>query len=467
MEKILFSLGTVDVTFGAVALLGIFAITCLLISVLVVLIRVNSAKTDQAAEAEKHALRTNFEQQMLDKDARIAERDSRILDLDQKLYHERETRTALQAEAAALKAQMDEKTKQSEENLARFLTAREQMTDEFKLIANTVLKSHGETFSKQNREQVDTLLKPLSDRIQDFHKGLTEDRAAMSQSIKFLLESNQQITTEATNLTRALKGNSQTQGAWGEMILSTILEQSGLREGEQFFTQQSHTGDDNSRLRTDVEILMPNNDRLVVDSKVSLTAFEVFTNTDDDQERAIALQAHIVSLRGHIKTLGAKNYQAHAKSSVDYVLMFVPIEAAFATAIENDRNLVEYAIQNGVMLTTPTNLMTVLRTVRNLWDVEKRQQNAEEIAERAGKLYEKVVGFLGQMDKIEQHIDRAKGSFDTAKNQLSGGAGNVVRQVEMLKKLGAKTSKSLPQGWDQEGETPLQIEPSTDSDKLL
>jgi DNA recombination protein RmuC len=331
--------------------------------------------------------------------------------------------------------------------MKRFTEARQQMTDEFKAIAGDVLKSHGETFSKQNREQVDTLLKPLQDKITEFHKNLVEDRSAMGERIRALAESNLQITTEAQNLTRALKGNSQTQGAWGEMILSTILEQSGLREGEQYFTQQSHSGEDGQRVRTDVEILMPNGDKLVIDSKVSLTAFEAFVNSEE-LDRDQHLRAHITSVRGHITTLGDKSYHRAAKSSLDYVMMFVPIESALATAIQHDTKLVEFGMGKGVMLTTPTTLMTVLRTVRNVWDIEKRHQNAEEIAERAGALYEKVAGFLGTMDKVGSSIERASQDFAKAKDQLSTGRGNVVRQVEMLRELGAKSGKSLPAGWD-------------------
>jgi DNA recombination protein RmuC len=349
---------------------------------------------------------------------------------------------------------MAEQTRQHEENLKRFEGARAQMTDEFKAIAGDVLKSHGETFSRQNREQVDILLKPLQEKIVEFHTGLIRDRSEMSERIRALAESNAQITTEAHNLTRALKGNSQTQGAWGEMILSTILERSGLREGEQFLTQQTHSGDDRSRLRTDVEIMMPNEDRIVIDSKVSLTAFEAYVNCADDEERQRHLGAHLTSMRGHIKTLGEKNYQRHAKSSLDYVMMFVPIEAALSAAVTADPRLFEYGMSRGVMLTTPTTLMTVLRTIRNVWDIEKRHQNAEEIAERAGSLYEKVVGFLGNMDKLGTSLDRAQQSFVAAKNQLSDGPGNVLRQVDMLRELGAKTTKTLPKGWDGSGETP-------------
>jgi DNA recombination protein RmuC len=342
---------------------------------------------------------------------------------------------------------MMEQTKQSEANLARFFEARQQMTDEFKAIAGDVLKNQSETFTKQNREQVDTLLKPLNEKIGEFHRGLIEDRSAMKERIQALVESNLQITTEAQNLTRALKGNSQTQGAWGEMILSTILEQSGLREGEQFFTQTSHTGEDGHRLRTDVEIKMPNGDVLVIDSKVSLTAFEAFVNCEDEL-REQHLRAHITSVRSHIATLGDKSYHRAARSKLDYVMMFVPIESALATAIQNDAKLVEFGMSKGVMLTTPTTLMTVLRTVRNFWDIEKRHQNAEEIAERAGALYEKVAGFLGTMDQVGDAIDRSQRAYAKAKDLLISGRGNVVRQVEMLRELGAKSNKQLPAGWD-------------------
>jgi DNA recombination protein RmuC len=237
------------------------------------------------------------------------------------------------------------------------------------------------------------------------------------------------------------------------MILSTILERSGLREGEQFITQKSHTSEDGARVRTDVEVLMPNNDRLVIDSKVSLTAFEAYTSCQDEtRERFLA--DHIASVRGHVRTLSEKSYQRHSGSKFDYVMMFVPIESALATAIHADSGLVEFAMGRGVMLTTPTTLMTVLRTVRNVWDIEKRHQNAEEIADRAGALYDKVVGFLGTMDKMGAHIDKAQQSFIDARSQLSSGKGSVVRQVEMLRELGAKSAKQLPAGWDNGGEEP-------------
>ncbi len=454
MNEIIFTLGDWPVTVATALLAGGGLALVLLVALLVAVLRGNSRKAEEAAQTAMDGLRANFNQQ-------IAERDTRIRELETQLNQQREVNTGLQAEAAGLRAQMEEHKRQAEENLARFQKARQQMTDEFKVIAQDVLKSHGETFSKQNREQVDTLLKPLREKITEFHTGLMKDRAAMGEQIRALLESNQTITAEANNLARALKGSSQTQGAWGEMILSTILERSGLREGEQYFTQQNHAADDGGRVRTDVEILMPNGDRLVVDSKVSLTAFEAYTNAEDEGEQAVQLQAHVTSIRNHIKTLGEKEYQRHADSGLDYVMMFVPIEAALAAAISHDSRLFEYGMSQGVMLTTPTTLMTVLRTVRNVWDIEKRHQNAEEIADRAGSLYDKVSGFLATMDKLGQNIDRAQQSYADAKGQLSTGRGNVLRQVEMLRELGAKTSKQIPAGWqagEEDGPARLSVE---------
>ncbi|SEP70409.1 DNA recombination protein RmuC [Devosia sp. YR412] len=451
MDTILFSIADYPVTL-AMALLGGLAVAALVFAA--VIIAVTSGNARQAAETG-----ARFAEQLRESfTAQLGERDRRIQELDHQVRVERERgaeqaerlqekNSELLADASALRARMTEQVAQAQASEARFLAARQQMTDEFKAIAGDVLKNQSETFTKQNREQVDTLLKPLNDKIGEFHTGLIKDRATMGEQIRALLESNVQITTEASNLTKALKGNAQTQGAWGEMILSTILERSGLREGEQYVTQQSHIGTDGSRLRTDVEILMPNDDRLVIDSKVSLTAFEAYTNCEDET-RDSHLRAHIVSVRGHIRTLGEKTYQKHARSSLDYVMMFVPIESALATAIQADATLVEYGMSQGVMLTTPTTLMTVLRTVRNVWDIEKRHRNADEIAERAGALYEKVAGFLASMDKLDGHLEKARLSFEDAKGQLSTGRGNVVRQVEMLRDLGAKSNKTLPSGWD-------------------
>lgn len=459
MDSVLLVIGDFSVTAAHASVGGALLLGVLALGVTIGVMQAGARRTAEAAAQLAEQMRAGLS-------AQLDERDRRIGELDHQVRVERERgseqverlqerNSELVAEVAALRARMAEQAAQAQASEVRFMAARQQMTDEFKAIAGDVLKNQSETFTRQNREQVDVLLKPLNEKIVEFQGELLRDRTTMAEQIRNLAASNLQITTEAQNLTRALKGNSQTQGAWGEMILSTILERSGLREGEQFITQQSHTGEDGARVRTDVEVLMPNNDRLVIDSKVSLNAFEAYTSSDEE-DRAMHLQAHITSIRTHIRTLSDKSYHRHAGSKMDYVMMFVPIESALATAIQADPKLVEDGMARGVMLTTPTTLMTVLRTVRNVWDIEKRHQNAEQIAERAGALYEKVVGFLGTMDKLGTSLDRAQQSFVQARDQLSSGKGNVVRQVEMLRELGAKSGKALPSGWsDGNDETPL------------
>lgn len=457
MDTALFSVADLPVSLPT-AIAAVLAILILAVALAVILtMRAGAERAELAAEAAAAQLRDSLVEQIVIRDQRLAELDQALGHerdrSEEMLAGERERNSELRAELAAMRTRLDEQARQNEINLKRFLEARQQMTDEFKLIAGDVLKVHSETFTRHNREQVDLLLKPLNEKITEFHQGLIKDRSAMSEQIRALAESNLQITSEAHNLTRALKGSSQAQGAWGEMILSTILEQSGLREGEQFITQQSHAGEEGQRVRTDVELLMPNNDRLVIDSKVSLTAFEAYVNAEEEL-RDQHLRAHIASVRTHITTLGDKTYHRAARSSVDYVVMFVPIESALAAAIQNDAKLVEFGMSKGVMLTTPTTLMTVLRTVRNIWDIEKRHRNADEIAERAGALYDKVAGFLATMDRVGGHLDKARSSFDDARSQLSSGRGNLVRQVERLRELGARSSKPMPAGWEGGADAP-------------
>lgn len=446
MDSIAFTLLERPFTYGEAALAGFSVIALLLVWLLIAILRGNSRRISAEGDAAANALREGFTQQISDRNARISQLEER----EQRLV---KSNTDLEARAASLQTRLDEQSRHAEENLQRFQAARQQMTDEFKAVAGEILKTNSENFTKLNQEQVGLLLKPLREGIDNFQRNMVQDRAAMGEQIAALTRSNLEITSEAQNLTKALKGNSQTQGAWGEMILATILERSGLREGEQYFTQQTHAGDDGSRLRTDVEIVMPNGDKMIIDSKVSLTAFEAFTNCEDDLERAAYLSDHITSLRSHIKTLAGKEYHRHAQSGLDFVFMFVPIESAFSVAVTREPGLIDQAISQGVMITTPTTLMSALRTVRNVWDIEKRHENAELIADRAGALYDKVASFLSNMDKIGENIDRARKSYDEAKGQLSGGRGNVVRQVEMLRELGAKTTKALPQGWDSDDES--------------
>jgi DNA recombination protein RmuC len=385
------------------------------------------------------------------------EKSSRAVALEEALRQADAKREALQrqnadlqAEVSRLNEQVAQERKQSVEKLELLKEAKERLTQEFKVLADGVLKEQSETFSKQNREQIGTILTPLKESLVTFQQGLTvahtettKERATLAEQIRRLTDESARMTLETSNLTRALKGKSQTQGAWGEMVLKTILERSGLREGEEFVTQQSHSSEDGSRYRPDVVVNLPNGQKIILDSKVSLSAFHDYVNAEEEGERAAHLTRHAQSLRGHIKDLSRKEYHQFDGASVDYVILFVPIEGALAAALLDDPALTSNAIDANVTIATPTTLMIALRTVANVWQVERRNRNAEAIADRAGKLYEKFAGFLTDMGQLGDRLTTAQKSYSNAMNKLQSGPGNVVRQVEQLKELGARTSKSL------------------------
>ena len=358
----------------------------------------------------------------------------------------------LKIENTRLETTLEKDREAHEEKLALLVAAEERLKMQFQTVATEILKGQSTTFTKQNKDQLGTLLNPLGERIREFQQTLqtahTEtktERGILKEQIKNLTLASADMMTETGNLTRALKGDTQAQGAWGEMILETILEKSGLRAGEEYEPQTSHTDDQGNRLRPDFLVKLPGEQRIVIDSKVSLKAYEAFTSAEDEDERSANLRAHMQSLRTHIKGLGEKNYQIAVNSHLDYVIMFVPIEGALAAALQQDPELIGYAIEQNVQIATPNILITVLRTIANVWQVERRNRNADEIAKRAGGLYDKFVGFAGDMDALGGRLDQAQVSYDAALNKLSIGRGNIVRQIEQLKDMGAKTSKSMPE----------------------
>lgn len=357
----------------------------------------------------------------------------------------------VEANLASLSEALQQERRQSEEKLNLLRQARDDMTKEFKVLAAAVMREHGETFSKQNREQIDIILAPLREKLTEFQVGLTtahseslKERATLGEQIKQLSAASAIMTSETSNLTRALKGKAQTQGAWGEMILATILEKSGLRQGEEYFTQASHTIENGQRLRPDVIVTLPGGQRIVIDAKVSLTAFEAHVNAENDEDRAAHLQRHLTSMRAHIRTLGDKGYQVHTDGGVDYVIMFVPIEGALAVALQEAPDMTSEAIAQNVSIATPTTLMIALRTAASVWQAERRNKNAEAIATRAGQLYDKLVGFIDDMRGLGKRLEQAQSSYVDAMGKLTTGSGNLLRQADILKNLGAKTSKALP-----------------------
>ena len=328
-------------------------------------------------------------------DARLAAKSDEILRLEKDFGILREDQSGLRKEKdkaetdLATAAQALKHAKEDAEKQAEILTT------QFRALSAEMLEKHGNTLKSQNKEQIEGLLKPLREKIVDFERGLTDrhtqasaQNAALKEQLSQLGKLNKTMVDEASNLTRALKGESQTQGAWGEMILETILQRTGLREGIEYDSQASSTDAEGRRLRPDIVVNLPDGERIIVDSKVSLTAFEKFVNAEDEKEKQQALAAHVSSLRAHIDELAKKDYTGAVGSRLDYVIMFVPIEGALAVALNADAELTGKAIERNVAIATPTTLMTMLKTVSAMWGIERQHQNAEEIAKRAGLLYD-------------------------------------------------------------------------------
>ena len=348
-------------------------------------------------------------------------------------------------------------------NLSEKLTAQkeeleniqEKFTKEFENLANKILDEKSIKFTEQNKENIKQILTPLQDKIKLFedkvdktHKESIDYHAALRQQIIGLKELNEQMSKEAVNLTKALKGDSKTQGNWGELILERVLEKSGLEKDREYVLEKSfNTNEENkTRLRPDVIINLPDNKKMIVDSKVSLTAYEQYVNSENEDERGQFLKEHIASLNRHVSQLSEKKYEdIYEIESPDFVLLFVPVEPAFGVAINNDNQLYNKAFEKNIIIVTPTTLLATLRTIDSMWQNEKQQRNAIEIARQAGALYDKFEGFVTDLTRVGKKMDEAKIEYKGAMNKLVDGRGNLITSVEKIKKLGAKAKKSLPQ----------------------
>ncbi len=377
----------------------------------------------------------------------------RVPALEARIAALNEAAARTQAALARTEETLRQERRQNAERVEELRQLRDETKAQFQQLAAAILTQHSETFTKQNKEQVETLLGPLRERIVEFEKGLGEarietvkERATLAEQIKALMATNDTMRSETRGLTEALRGQSQAQGAWGEMVLATILEHSGLREGEEYTMQETASSAEGRRLRADVVVNLPGGEgrRIVIDAKVSLTAFDQYVNAADDEAREAARRAHLASLRGHVTTLGSKAYHDAIGEGLDYVILFVPIEGALAVALQTDPALTNFAAQNNVAIATPTTLMMALRTVANVWKVERRNRSAEEIARRAGLMYDKLVGFVEDFQKIGTQLDTTRRTYDGALGKLAEGSGNLLRQAEMVRELGARTNKSLP-----------------------
>lgn len=368
--------------------------------------------------------------------------------------------SAAQARAEELIAQLSaegEKNKGLEKDLVEERTQLEEIgkkfTIEFENLANKILEAKSKKFTEENRTSLDTVLKPLNEKIKDFEKRVVDTNKeqhgrheALKTQIEDLGKLNRQMSDDAQNLVKALKGDTKAQGNWGEMILERILESSGLTKDREYSLQDSGVNDEGRRLQPDAIVQLPDDKKVVIDSKVSLIHYERFSSAETDEEQAEFLKQYINSVKTHMKGLSEKHYAAlYRDKSLDFVLMFLPVEPAFILALQHSENLYNEAYEKGIVLVSPTTLLATLRTIANIWKHEYQNRNVLQIAEEAGKLYDKFTALVEDLVKVGKQLDTTKGSYEGAMNKLSTGTGNLVSRAEKIKQLGAKTKKSLPQ----------------------
>lgn len=450
-------------------------------------------------QLEQALARSNHDQELQQQrlqqtEARATELSEQVRELDQRVEHWRRQASALEQRSATLAAEkqsehhraeglanecnelkvrrdelaaeleaarvrlreqdvtLDKERKATAEKLELLERNRDALKQEFENLANRIFEQKSENFSKQTRTSLDTLLNPFRDQIQDFRKRVedvytteTRDRQALRSEIKSLQELNRQITEEAANLTRALKGDKRIQGNWGELILERVLERSGLRKGVEYETQGSYRDGDGQLLRPDVVVHLPDQRNLVIDSKVSLLAYQEWVTAEDEAERQAHLKTHVEAVRQHIRTLSDKDYsQLGGLHSPDFVLLFMPIEPAFVAAFQYDENLFAEAFEKKIIVVTPTTLLATLRTIENIWRYERQSQNARKIADRAGAVYDKLRVFVEAMERMGSQIQTVQTTYDGAMNTLTRGRGNLISQASRFVELGVRVKKELP-----------------------
>ena len=388
----------------------------------------------------------------------LKERDSSNLltieneELTQKYSVLIQEKNDLQLQYAVLNTRYEEELKASNEKLQTLKDAKEQLSGEFKLLANKIFEDKAKQFSSSNKEQLELLLKPFREQITNFSIQTKEqfntevkDRHLLKDELSRLKLMNEQLSQDAINLTNALKGENKTQGNWGEIVLESILEQSGLRSGVEYELQATLKSQEGKTYRPDVVIHMPQERDIVIDSKVSLVAYEKFVNTEDPTQKAQALKEHINSISGHIKGLGEKKYEKLiGVNSLDFVLLFMPIEGAFLIALEQDGEFFKRAYENNILVVSPSTLLVTLRTIEHIWRTQRQEEHAKKIADEAEAMYDKLVLFVDEMQKVGAHIQKAQDSYDLSMNRLKTGKGNIIKRAENMVKLGLKPKKALP-----------------------
>ncbi|MEQ1484763.1 MAG: DNA recombination protein RmuC [Methyloglobulus sp.] len=360
--------------------------------------------------------------------------------------------TAAKTKNAELQTRITEQERSTYEKLKLLQDAETQLKIQFENLAGKIFEDRSKQFTEQNKTSLDHIVTPLREQLGEFKQRIetvydneNKDRITLREEIVSLRRDTAKMNQEALNLTRALKGDKKTQGNWGEMILEKVLERSGLRKGIEYETQGAFRDDDNRLFKPDVIIHLPDNKDVIIDSKVSLLAYERYCSVDDDQERIIAIKQHTSAVRDHIKSLSDKDYSGlHGIKSLDFVLLFMPIEAAFVAAFQSDERLFTDAFEHKIIVVTPTTLLATLRTIENIWRYERQNENARAIAEKAGIVYDKIRGFVEELDKLGKQLSTVHTTYDGVMNKLTQGNGNLIRQASSFVDLGVKVKKTFP-----------------------
>ena len=407
----------------------------------------NSVETTSVLNAEKASLESTIKEKI----TTITDRDSRLFEYENRINVLGQTLVSRESEISRLNTTIEQERKGFEEKLAILDEAKKRLGDEFENLGNRIFEDTTKKFTDKNRAEMETLLNPLREQMKDFekkvsdtHKEASTDRASLKAHIENLKNLGEQMSREAVNLTTALKGESQTQGAWGEIVLEKALEMSGLSEGREYHSQSSYKGGNGNTLRPDVVVHLPEGKDVIIDSKVSLTAYERYVSCEEEDERKDCLRQHILSFRKHIKELSDKGYENIPEiRSLNYVLMFVPLESAFMLAIGAERDLYSEAFEKNVIIVCPSTLLATLRTIHSIWQFEYQNANAREIAESAGRMYDKFVTFVEHLEEVGKRIEQSDQAYQKAMGSLRDGKGNLVKRALDLKQLGIKTSKKL------------------------
>lgn len=398
-----------------------------------------------------HNLKQLFDIQLSQKKEELQTLVKQIIQLENELNAYRQQHVTQNMKISELKTRLEETLNSAHERQTILEQSEQRLTTQFENLANRIFEHSGKKIEQQNKQSLDFLLSPLKDQLEGFKKQVQDsfgqeakERHTLTHEIRNLQQLNELMTKEAINLTNALKGNNKTQGNWGEFILSQILDNSGLRLGYEYETQVNLTNDDNRRLQPDVIVHLPQGGDVVIDSKVTLVAYERYFNGEDDVIKAKAMSDHLVAVRNHLKQLSQKDYhKLIGINSLDYILMFIPVEPAFLCAIDQDPSLINDALKNNIMIVSPTTLLVALRTIHNLWRFEYQNRNAELIADRASKLYDKVRGFVEDMENLGNCLDKAQQTFQNSMNKLAKGRGNVIGQIEKFRELGVEVKKPI------------------------